>query len=48
MQRSRRTNPYPFTWEIPLGALVATLALAGSFLVAWAVRQVPPLRRLFS
>ena len=33
---------------IPKFALVSTLALAGSFLVAWAVRQVPPLRRLFS
>lgn len=25
MQRSRRTNPYPYTWEIPVGALVAVL-----------------------
>lgn len=25
MQRSRRTNPYPFTWEIPLAALVGVL-----------------------
>jgi len=33
---------------IPKFALVSLLALAGSFLVAWAVRQVPPLRRLFS
>jgi len=31
MQRSRRTNPYPFTWEIPLFVLtaVAFLALMG-------------------
>lgn len=27
MQRSRRTNPYPYTWEIPVGALVAVLLL---------------------
>ena len=33
---------------IPKFALVSLLALAGSFLVAWAVRQIPPLRRLFS
>ena len=33
---------------IPKFALVSLLALAGSFLVAWTVRQVPPLRRLFS
>ncbi len=25
MQRSRRTNPYPYTWEIPVGVLVAIL-----------------------
>lgn len=25
MQRSRRTTPYPFTWEIPVGALLAVL-----------------------
>ncbi|CAN5270855.1 hypothetical protein BH11ACT1_BH11ACT1_14050 [soil metagenome] len=25
MQRSRRTNPYPYTWEIPVGVLVAVL-----------------------
>lgn len=25
MQRSRRSNPYPFTWEIPLAIVVATL-----------------------
>ena len=29
LQTDRRRDPYPFTWEIPLGALVATLALAG-------------------
>ena len=33
---------------IPKFALVSLLALAGSFLVAWTVRQIPPLRRLFS
>jgi peptidoglycan/LPS O-acetylase OafA/YrhL len=33
---------------IPKFALVSLLALTGSFLVAWAVRQIPPLRRLFS
>ena len=28
MQRSRRTNPYPFTWEIPVGlSVVAGLLL---------------------
>ena len=27
MQRSRRTNPYPFTWEIPLALVVAGLFL---------------------
>lgn len=27
MQRSRRTNPYPFTWEIPLALGVAILLL---------------------
>lgn len=27
MQRSRRTNPYPFTWEIPLALVVAVLLL---------------------
>lgn len=27
MQRARRTNPYPFTWEIPLAAVVATVLL---------------------
>lgn len=25
MQRSRRSNPYPFTWEIPLAAAVTVL-----------------------
>lgn len=28
LQTDRRRDPYPFTWELPLGALVATLALA--------------------
>ncbi len=27
MQSSRRTNPYPFTWEIPLALVVAVLFL---------------------
>ena len=27
MQRSRRTNPYPFTWEIPLALAVGVLFL---------------------
>ena len=27
MQRARRTNPYPFTWEIPVAAVVATILL---------------------
>jgi hypothetical protein len=27
MQRARRTNPYPFAWEIPVAAAVATLLL---------------------
>jgi hypothetical protein len=26
-QRSRRQNPYPWTWEVPLGVAVAVLAL---------------------
>ncbi len=25
MQQSRRTTPYPFTWELPLGVVVAVL-----------------------
>lgn len=29
LQTDRRRDPYPFTWELPLGALVATLTLAG-------------------
>jgi len=27
MQRSRRTNPYPVTWEIPVALSIATLLL---------------------
>ncbi|NHA70157.1 hypothetical protein [Phycicoccus flavus] len=27
MQRSRRTNPYPYTWEVPASALLALLLL---------------------
>lgn len=27
MQRSRRTNPYPFTWEIPVGIVLGVLLL---------------------
>jgi hypothetical protein len=26
-QRSRRQNPYPWTWEVPLGVAIAVLAL---------------------
>lgn len=29
LQTDRRRDPYPFTWEFPLGALAATLVLAG-------------------
>lgn len=29
LQTDRRRDPYPFTWELPLGGLVAALALAG-------------------
>ena len=25
MQRARRTNPYPFTWEIPVSAITAVV-----------------------
>lgn len=28
MQGERRRNPYPFTWEVPLAALVAVVLLA--------------------
>ena len=27
MQRARRTNPYPYTWEIPVAAMVAVVLL---------------------
>ncbi|MCM3556667.1 hypothetical protein M3697_16395 [Janibacter melonis] len=27
MQRSRRNDPYPFTWEIPVGVVLAVLLL---------------------
>lgn len=27
MQRTRRTNPYPYTWEIPVAAVVAVVLL---------------------
>lgn len=27
MQRSRRSNPYPLTWEIPVGIILAVLLL---------------------
>ena len=27
MQRARRTNPYPYTWEIPVAAVVAVVLL---------------------
>jgi hypothetical protein len=29
LQTDRRRDPYPFTWEPPLGALASTLTLAG-------------------
>ena len=30
MQRERRRNPYPWTWEIPVGAALATLSVTVS------------------
>lgn len=57
MQRSRRTNPYPFTWEIPLAAAVAAVLLlilgvhagrAGANLVAGAGLTLPPREALFT
>jgi hypothetical protein len=29
LQADRRRDPYPFTWELPLGAFAVTLSLAG-------------------
>ena len=57
MQRSRRANPYPFTWEIPLAAAVAAVLLlilgvqagrAGANLVAGAGLTLPPRQALFT
>ena len=38
MQQSRRTTPYPFTWELPLGAVIAVLVVL--VLVAQAARTL--------
>ena len=43
MQRDRRTNPYPFSWEIPLGA-----ALAVSVLLVVALQAGRSLANLFA
>jgi hypothetical protein len=57
MQRSRRTNPYPFTWELPLAAAVAVVLLlilgvhagrAGANLVAGAGLTLPSREALFT
>jgi hypothetical protein len=57
MQRARRTNPYPFTWEIPAAAAVASafvLALgvhagrAAANLAAGAGLTLPPREALFT
>lgn len=57
MQRARRTNPYPFTWEIPLTAVVATGLLlvlgvhagrAGANLVAGGGLTLPSRETLFT
>lgn len=57
MQQSRRTNPYPFTWEIPLAVAVAALLLlvlgvhagrAGANLFAGAGITMPPRETLFT
>ena len=42
MQQSRRTNPYPFTWEIPL-----TVALAASLLLVLGVQAGRALANMF-
>ena len=39
----------PLAWSaVPKFALVSLVALGGSFLFAWVVRLIPPLRRVFS
>lgn len=57
MQRARRTNPYPFTWEIPVAAVVATVLLlvlgihagrAGANMVAGAELTLPSRVTLFT
>ena len=57
MQRDRRTNPYPYTWEIPLGICFAVLLIlvlgahagrAAANTVAGAGPTWPPTTRLFS
>lgn len=57
MQRARRTNPYPFTWEIPVATVVAVALLlilgihagrAGANLVAGAGLTLPSRETLFT
>ncbi|HET7477101.1 MAG TPA: hypothetical protein VFJ97_13900 [Dermatophilaceae bacterium] len=57
MQRSRRTNPYPVTWEIPLAAAAAAVLLlvlgvhagrAGANLIAGAGPTLPAREALFT
>ena len=39
----------PLDWAaVPKFSLVSLIALGGSFLFAWVVRLLPPLRRVFS
>lgn len=57
MQRSRRTNPYPFTWEIPVAAVAAAALLlvlgvhagrAAANLASGAGFILPPREALFT
>src|SRR6478735_9304522 len=57
MQQSRRSNPYPFTWEIPLMLAVTVLLLlvlgvqagrAGANLAAGSGVSFPPREALFT
>lgn len=57
MQRSRRTNPYPFTWEIPAAAVSAAVLLlvlgvhagrAAANLASGAGFTLPPREALFT
>ncbi len=57
MQRSRRTNPYPFTWEIPLAVAVGAVLLlvlgvhvgrAAANLGAGSGMTLPPREELFT